>query len=69
MTLAQVHNVLKNGEKVFWGNDYYEVRLVKNRDYLNQDTLIDGYLLEIIHTPNGWGGLAFLVELNDCYVK
>lgn len=68
MTLLEVHNALRNGKKVYWNNKNYEVRLVENDDYLVQTTLVDGFLLEIIYTPEYFGGLADLEELQECYI-
>ena len=75
MTVNEIHSALKEGKTVNWENSAYEVRRSLKRNGalgefdINHPTYLDGTVLTIVCTDNGFGGYADMDELKDCYIR
>jgi hypothetical protein len=74
MKVIEIHEAIKSGKKVYWGNTAYQVLRSElrpeYRDYdLNHATYYDGHCLEIIYVSTWFGGYAEGSELNECFTE
>ena len=72
MTMQEIHAALENDKTIHWTNSAYKVSLTPVRaSYIehdtNHETHLNGNMLEITCIDNGFGGLAELSELKECY--